>query len=202
MKFFKYFPKIVPFQKYCPFRFHVPQSGGNLILASEFLQEAYTPNATTNDDRGGSVRIPLAGEGRKREGERESEIEREQRANTAAARGTDEKDPTRRRGGGGGGKSGRVGGRLDLITPRTSWLTMQPRESGPKSWPKRNRRLENTKVSTVIAELDRENEKDMSYEIKRSACKREMKINHVPGGEHVVELMNLFTRYKLIFPED
>lgn len=56
----------------------------------EVLESA--PNATTSDDRGGSVRIPLAGERRESKGERarDSEIEREQRANPPSAA------PTRR----------------------------------------------------------------------------------------------------------
>lgn len=117
-----------------------PETAEEMISASGFLREAScpteevlesAPNATTSDDRAGSVRIPLARERRKskREGARDGEIEREQRASRRAA-------PTRRirRDEEEVGKAGgRWERRLDLITPCTSWLTMQPRENHGRS---------------------------------------------------------------------
>ena len=96
------------------------------------------------------------------------EIEREQRANHRCAAPTREirqdekmKEEEEEIGGGGGGS-----GRLDLITPRTSWLTMQPRESGePKSRSKR-RRLENTTVYRSRS-LNRERKRTSFYKTKR-----------------------------------
>lgn len=69
-------------------------------MAEKVLESA--PNATTSDDRGRSVRIPLAKERCKRERERKREesvhvyVRNRTRATSEPPlRGTDERDPTR-----------------------------------------------------------------------------------------------------------